>query len=227
MVLRLDGHGNRCCGMKCGLQLRLLGSLLMLTLVLVSNALTPLPAEDTPGISLTEAEQAWIAQNPVIRVGAETDWPPFDFVVNQQAVGYSNDLMRLMTQKVGLEIDFTLGPTFNALMEGFKARELDVMPALWYSTERDVFTTYLPPYYDIRQVVFIREKHLNLQHWSDLKALRAVGCIGYNNTKQIEDILKVDELLEVAGPGEALLALFNGDADFFLRFVGCWQSLYC
>ncbi len=52
----------------------------LLASIISSVFFTPLQAEN---IEFTEAEQAWIEAHPVIKVGGETDWAPFDFVNEQ------------------------------------------------------------------------------------------------------------------------------------------------
>ena len=44
----------------------------------------------SPIVKLTEEEKSWILSHPKIVVGAETDSPPFDFVVNDKAEGFAN-----------------------------------------------------------------------------------------------------------------------------------------
>ena len=184
----------------------------LLLMCCLLSGLSPTPAGEN---DLTQAEREWIQQNPIIRVGAETDWPPFDFTVQGQATGYSNELLEALCQHVGLEIEYLTGPTFAELLTLFQQGELDVLPALWHNDEREAFTTFLPPYYDIKQVVFTRS-NLAIEQWTDLAELRAVGGAGYNTTESIKSQFPEKAILEVNGPGEALVALSNGEADYFI-----------
>ena len=43
------------------------------------------------GDILTPAERKWVTENPIIRVGNEMDWPPFDFNENGYPRGFSVD----------------------------------------------------------------------------------------------------------------------------------------
>ena len=55
-------------------------------------------------LELSEAEQAWIQEHPLIKVGGELDWGPFDFVNEQgQYAGIANDYLQLISDKTGLE----------------------------------------------------------------------------------------------------------------------------
>jgi len=67
-------------------------------------------------IILTEEEKNYISQNPVIRVGNEMDWPPFDFAENGKPMGYSIDFIELVAQNSGLKIEFVNGYTWVELV---------------------------------------------------------------------------------------------------------------
>ena len=45
-------------------------------------------------VDLTPQEKEYIQQHPLIKVHAEKNWPPFNFVQDGEASGYNNDLMR-------------------------------------------------------------------------------------------------------------------------------------
>ena len=78
--------------------------------------------------NLTDKEKTWIKNNPIIRVHNETDWAPFNFNDNGKPKGLSIDYMNLLASKVGLQVEYISGPTWNGFMEMIKAGELDVMP---------------------------------------------------------------------------------------------------
>ncbi len=55
-------------------------------------------------LNLTFAEQEWIKKHPVIRLGAESNWPPYEFVANSgELEGFSIDVARLVEQKIGIK----------------------------------------------------------------------------------------------------------------------------
>ena len=55
---------------------------------------------------LSPEETAWIKANGSLNVANEHDWPPFDFVVDGKPAGYSIDLLSLIAQKTGMELNF-------------------------------------------------------------------------------------------------------------------------
>lgn len=98
-------------------------------------------------VKLTPEETAYLQQNPSIRVHAEKAWYPFNFISNGQVSGYSNDLIRLVAEKVGVEIEFVAGYQREDYLQKLKDKEIDVISNMEITPSREeyaVFTRYHP-----------------------------------------------------------------------------------
>ncbi|MBF0226521.1 MAG: transporter substrate-binding domain-containing protein [Desulfobacterales bacterium] len=97
--------------------------IIFLSLPLISTAM------DNHSIDslLTKEEKEFLAKAGTIRVHNESDWAPFNFNENNSPKGFSIDYMKLLAQKVGLEIRFINGPSWNEFLDMIKKGELDVM----------------------------------------------------------------------------------------------------
>ena len=76
-------------------------------------------------INLTIQEKEFIKNNPIITVGAETDWPPFDFVENGKYTGVAKDYLDLIEQKSGLKFKYHMD-TWNNLLTKAKNKQIDI-----------------------------------------------------------------------------------------------------
>ena len=66
---------------------------MVLTAAIFLAASTPAVAVDqAQSLGLTDDERAWLQDHPVIRVGNQTNLPPFDFAIGDRPQGYSIDL---------------------------------------------------------------------------------------------------------------------------------------
>jgi len=83
--------------------------------------------QSRPEIALTAEEQAWVKQHPVIRVHNEKDWPPFNYFEYGRPRGLSIDYMDLMAEKLGIEVEYVSGPSWNEFLGLVKRKELDVI----------------------------------------------------------------------------------------------------
>lgn len=98
-------------------------------------------------LDLTKAELAYIKLNPTIKVHAQKSWRPFNFIEDNEAKGYSNDLIRLVAKNVGLEIDFVVGYQWHDYLNMLKKGEIDVITNMEITPEREeyaIFTQHKP-----------------------------------------------------------------------------------
>lgn len=106
---------------------------------------------------LTEEERGWIKANPVVRVGGETDWAPYDFVNERgQYTGVANDFLQVISERTGLQFEVETGAWKN-LVAKMKAGHIDLLPALYYSLERDQHFHFTSKYLQVSDYVFARD----------------------------------------------------------------------
>ena len=70
------------------------------------------------------------------------DWPPFDFVIGNQPAGYTVDLMRLIAQKTGMNIEFINGYTWAELWQMFEDGSIDIVHPVAHTDYRKQFGIY-------------------------------------------------------------------------------------
>ena len=85
------------------------------------------PALPIPDLVLTEDEKQLVSSLPPLTVSNELNWPPFDYTQTGQPQGYSVDLVRMIAQMTGLQISFTNGFSWQALVEQYKSGEIDLL----------------------------------------------------------------------------------------------------
>ena len=93
-------------------------------------------------VNLTIQEKQYIQQNPSIKVNTEENWPPFNFIENGEASGYNNDLIRLVAEKVGLNIEFVIGYQWHEYLDKLENKEIDVISNVKVTPERQKFITF-------------------------------------------------------------------------------------
>ncbi|MCG8614892.1 MAG: transporter substrate-binding domain-containing protein [Desulfobacterales bacterium] len=111
-------------------------------------------SEDLP---LTEEEKDWLAAHPKIRVHNEKDWPPFNYFEHGSPRGFSIDYMNLLADRLGIEIDYVTGPSWNDFLEMVQERDLDVMLNIVKTRDRQAYLLYTPPYVKNPNVIVSRE----------------------------------------------------------------------
>lgn len=98
------------------------------------------------GLSLTEQEKDWIKQNPIVTLGADYAWPPFDFVDQQQQhAGISADFLTLIAKKTGLNFKIE-ADVWSNIMSKMQAKKLDGLAAAVKTPERENYLSFSTPY---------------------------------------------------------------------------------
>ena len=167
-------------------------------------------------LNLTAIEQQWLVEHPPIRVGAESDWPPFDFVEQGQAQGYSIDLLKQIAVKTGLRLTFHHGDSWSGLMEKFKNRQLDLLPAVIETETRQAFMTFSQDYLTLPTVLVTREQGETPQTLADLKGRTLALIDGFYYVNMLEDDYPAIHLQKHPGTLQGLQAVLFGKADAFV-----------
>ena len=159
--------------------------------------------KETP-VHLTEKEKKWLKKHPVIRVANEMDWPPFDFMKNGVASGFSIDYVNLIAAKTGLQVKYINGYPWKTLIDMGRSKQIDLFPAAWKTEEREVFLSFLKSYIDTPYIIVTHEKEKFIQEINDLKGYELAGIKGFASTELVKKYYPEILLVEVDSAAEGL-----------------------
>jgi polar amino acid transport system substrate-binding protein len=175
---------------------------------------------DAANVTLTDEERDWIAKHPVLQVGNELDWPPFDYAENGEARGYSIDLIKLIGGKTGLKFKFINGYTWSELLEKFKAGEIDIMPAIYADEQRKAYIAFTDSYFLQPSVIVIKEGRTDIEKLADLAGKKLAVIEGYAITTALAKSHPEINRVSVKGVLEAIKAVSLGEVDAFIDSIG-------
>ena len=172
-------------------------------------------------VALTPEEQAFIREHegPII-AGAETDWPPFDFVEDGKPTGYSNDLLRLAAKKAALPLEFVFGFTWAELMEKFKNGKIDILPAVYKIPERTREMAFTKDYGANPSVLVVHEKSPHMSALKDLTGKTLAVVEGFSITRVLSEKYPEIQQFPVGNVLEGLKAVSLKKADAFVGGLG-------
>lgn len=168
-------------------------------------------------INLTSDEKLFIKQHPVIEVGGELDWPPFDFVVDGKYRCVANDYLELISQRTGLKFNVTTGYSWNELLKMFHEKKFDLMPMIYISPERAKSFSFTKKYLTVREYIFVTQDQQNIATFDDLAHLTLAVPKGYAQIEIIHKKYPNINILEVGSPLDAIDALLTQKADAMLE----------
>ncbi|MEH6650801.1 MAG: transporter substrate-binding domain-containing protein [Motiliproteus sp.] len=132
-------------------------------------------------IKLSAEERDFIQSHPTIKIANAMDWPPFDFNEFGQPDGLVIDHFRLVAARAGLQLEFVNNLSWTQLLDAFKRGEIDAMPVLYRTTEREQYTLFTRPYYETKIAVFARPDDNRIRNLNDLRGMK-VGVIASSST---------------------------------------------
>lgn len=165
--------------------------------------------------SLTQAERDWLKSNPIIKYGAEEDWAPYDFVNLQgQHDGLSRDYLNLIGTELGIEF-VPVVDKWSGLIEKIKQKDIDLLPVLNYSKERDTYLKYSEPYQAMMRYVFVREDVIikTKNDWAN-KTLAIPK--DYSSLELIRLTYPDINIIEVDDIASVITAVLENKADFLI-----------
>ncbi|NEX22033.1 transporter substrate-binding domain-containing protein, partial [Thiorhodococcus mannitoliphagus] len=165
-------------------------------------------------IDLDPAEEQWLQSHPVIRLGLDPAWPPFEFVDNAgRFSGISAGFAEEVSNRLGIEMVPGGQATWHQALEAIKAGDVDVMPMVTPTAERRAFMNFTQPYLSFPAVLVTRRASDYLSGIKDLEG-RRVGVVREYVTH--EGLLRDYPEVRVApfdSVGQVLEAIEGGDVD--------------
>jgi HD-GYP domain-containing protein (c-di-GMP phosphodiesterase class II) len=173
-----------------------------------------------PSVSFTQEEEAYLKNHQTLLVSNENDWAPFDFEEAGEPRGFSIDLLRLLSEKSGLKLQFVNGFQWSELMDMFKERELDVVHSLSKTKEREALGLFSEPIFNLKNYFIVPAGAPDIRQFSDITDETLVVVNGWVTHDYIQTNYPNIKTLVVESVEETFLALSRGEADFMIDTEG-------
>ena len=174
-------------------------------------------ADDEDGvvsIALTPEERSWVAENAVV-VGIE-QWPPLVFTnPTGEPDGLAVDYLKLIGERTGLRFSYTQN-LWSYLLNGLKSREIDLLPATYYTDERATYGLYSTPYFQMREFFYVKTGRSDIQKSDDLREGTIAVVRDYGTIPKLREAYPGATILETEDLLKAILTVLDGKADAVL-----------
>lgn len=126
-------------------------------------------AANTPAIVLTPEEEAFIKAHPEIRLGVDPKFVPFEFIdTDGEYKGITADYIDLLSKATGLKMTVVKGLSWTEAYDKALRRDIDVLPAVGITPEREASFLFSEPYYHFKRVIVIRNSNTDIKSIEDL-----------------------------------------------------------
>ncbi|MGI9270592.1 MAG: EAL domain-containing protein [Woeseiaceae bacterium] len=164
-------------------------------------------------IELTDEERAFLAEHPTIVVGGETDWPPMDYVEDGIYKGAAKDYLDEIEAITGIEFEVVTGYSWSELMGRLRAKEIDMVPMMYWTEHRGREFNLTNPYITVRHYVFTKGRRTDVKNFVDLHGKTMAIPAGYAHIEYLSKHHPDIQIMEVPGILDALDAVLVGQAD--------------
>lgn len=170
-------------------------------------------------VELTAEEIIWIQSHPDILVATERDWAPYGYVASGKAAGFSNDYMRLLAEKTGLNIRFVHGYSWPELLEMGRRKEVDVFSTISQTDERKEFLNFTDEYLLNTESLVVHRDEKGIGSLDDMAGKTLARIKGYSSNEVVRKNYPQIKFIYVANAAEALVAVSEGRADGFMEYL--------
>ncbi len=157
-----------------------------------------------------------------LKSASEMDYPPFAIAgPDGSADGFSVELLTKVVRAIGMQIGFTTG-TWHVIKQQLAQGELDVLPLVSYSKDRDRVYDFSASYLRLHGTIFVRETEESIQSEADLKDREVIVMRGDNAHEYAMENNLTGRLVLTDTYEEAMKLLSAGrhDAVLMLHLVG-------
>jgi diguanylate cyclase (GGDEF)-like protein/PAS domain S-box-containing protein len=184
----------------------------------------PAPSSQTgkaSELNLTATEKAWLNAHPVIRVGMDPDYAPYEWVDKDgQYVGLAVDYLRRMEPVLGVRFDIVKGKSWVEAIEMSKRGELDLLSSIVKTPERAKFLAFSEPYRNLQTVIIDHGQGGFIGSLAQLTGQRVVVEKGYFTQELLTQDHPDIQLVIASSTQEALSLLLDGKADAYVGDLG-------
>lgn len=146
---------------------------------------------------------------------SEYDYPPFSVVSEGKADGFSVELLKAVAHEMGLEIQFKVDQ-WDAIKKELELGQLDVLPLVGYSIEREDYFDFTVPYIVMRGNIFVRKGYTEIKSEDDLVGKEIIVMQGDNAQEYAQRMKFTDSLIPVPTYADAFQLLSSGKHDAVL-----------
>jgi ABC-type amino acid transport substrate-binding protein len=123
-------------------------------------------------ISWTAEELEFIKAHPVVKVGVDPHFVPFEFIdTDNEYKGIAADYIAEISKLTGIRFEIQKGLEWPEAYSKALSREIDVLPAISKTSEREQYFLFSQPYHYFKRAIVTRDSDSEIRGLEDLEGL--------------------------------------------------------
>ncbi|MDG1858000.1 MAG: transporter substrate-binding domain-containing protein [Emcibacteraceae bacterium] len=162
---------------------------------------------------LSPEERKWVNEHPVITSTFKENVAPIEYIEQGVPTGFSYEYLNLVAEKIGIEIDYTVGPTWSEQIEMIQNGDIDITHNLIYTDERAKFIDFTTPYLTSTMYYYGRYDAQPIDTVADLQGKKLATVAGWASTLQFQEMYPEVELVIYPSMLDAIKGVSSGESD--------------
>ncbi len=165
---------------------------------------------------LSNKEKIWLKNKKVLNISSDKNYPPYDFVKNGKPTGYSTDYVKLLGEKLGIQLNFIIGNSWDDILQKFCDKKIDILHATNMSKSAKKCGNFsIPQIRDNRQIITRKNGFKKISSTDDFIGYTMVSPKGWSNIDHFKNKYgnKI-KYIQSKNIEEALEFVRQGKADF-------------
>ncbi len=160
---------------------------------------------------LTEEEQLYLQQHPMINIANSLDWAPFEFIDEQgNYAGLAADYFKLFEQKLGVTFAPVKDIPWSEVTEMALRGDLAVVSCAVSTPDRNQYINFTRPYLSFPMVLVAKEGERFIERYDELAHHKIAVVKGYWSQEYLKRNYSQIELVVVDSLKEGLQAVLSG-----------------
>jgi polar amino acid transport system substrate-binding protein len=172
----------------------------------------------------TTEEYQWLHSHPFIRIGADKNWAPFEFINEQgQYQGIAADFMAIIARATELHFSQPGSLTWSDVTHSFSNGDVDLLPTTFMPLSKGE-SLQTKPYFTHPYMILVHENTANVTQLTDLKNKRVALLKHHDIESKLKDLNQF-EVVPFDTTQAALLALSRDEVDAYIELLGAatWE----
>jgi len=172
---------------------------------------------------LSDEEQVFIKEHPVLRVQNERSWAPIDFRENAKAKGYAVDYLSLLAKKAGFTLKFLPGRSWSSYLRMLESKQLDLISSIKRTPQRQNYMNFTQsPIIELYNGI-LQTKENSFHSMKDLEGKRVAVVHGYYQEELLQLHYPNIRLVRAKDTLEAMHLVLENKADATIEYHSVLQ----
>lgn len=172
-------------------------------------------------LSLTLEETRYLSAHPVLRVGVDSDFAPYEWIDEKgNYVGMAADYMRLLEKKLGVHFEIIHGVSWAEILQMAKNNQLELLACAVKTPERERYLNFSTPFKNAFAIIIDNGQGDFIGNLSRLNHKRVAVEQGYFMEEMLRTHYPEISIVKVRNTLEALNLVAAGKVEAYVGDAG-------